>query len=342
MVYTFTKDVFINLDVSNTKLLDKIWFSSRGKHSLFIRNEEEYQFIIKSNWYKGLRKSNQEDIDLQFVNSFNINKKVSKLVISSKNQDAYSLVEAIAILEKPLTIILEHIEYDKYFIDALFNNFSLGKKLNKYYAKGWLEFANGGGSNTPKVLKIMKNRFDKNKADFPKDSSVYVRSFVIIYSDKKFPSTEVVSEEKKKLFDSIKRDSHFHVTLKREMENYLPDEVFNTIQNNKKFVEAYLRLNSTQKDFFDIEKGFPRNKNFNSLDVNIRNLYDGVSDRDKETFRNEHIVFFKEERKKVNFKATYPKLFISDKISQANLKARAKSTDENELTAILQKINNLL
>lgn len=342
MIYAFSKDVFINFDLSNTNLLDKIWVSSKGKHSLFIKNKEEFLILKKSKWYEGLRKSSQDDIDLQFVNSFNINKNASKLIISSGHEDSYSLVEALAILEKPLTIILEHIEYDKYFIDALINNFNLGKKLKKYIAKGWLEFANGGGSNISSVLKIMKERFDKNKSDFPKDSSAYIRSFVIIDSDKKYSSTTEVFEGKEKLFESIKSNSHYHVTLKREMENYLPDEVFNTIPNNEEFKQAYLRLNSTQKDFFDIEKGFPSNKNFNSLDGNIRSLYDGISEDDKKTFRNESMVFYKDDDKKANFKATYPKLFLSNKISQANLKARAKSTDENELELILQKINNLL
>jgi len=106
MTYTFSKDVLINFDEQNAQLLDKIWFTSNGKHSLYIKNEDEFLTIKNSNWYKGLRKSSQDDIDLQFVNSLNINKNEPRLIISLKEKKHFSLVEALAILEKPLTIIL--------------------------------------------------------------------------------------------------------------------------------------------------------------------------------------------------------------------------------------------
>jgi len=144
------------------------------------------------------------------------------------------------------------------------------------------------------------------------------------------------------LLESIKKDSAYHVTLKREIENYLPDDVFNEIPENEDFKQAYLRLSSEQKDFFDIEKGFPAKKNFNGLDINIQNLYSEIPNKDKKTFRDKSLEFFKENGKRANFKSSFPKLFMSNNISQANLKARAKSTDENELELILQKINNLL
>lgn len=341
MIYSFSNDVFKSLDQNSTELLDKIWFTSKEKHFLFIKNKDDLAVIKNSDWYKELRKSSQQQIDLQLKNSAYINKNKSKLTISSTDKNAYSLVEALAILEKPLTVILEHIEYDKYFIDTLINHFSVGKKLKKHYEKGWLEYTNGGGNNIPNVLNIMKDRFDKNKAEFPKNSADYIRTFVIIDSDKKSPSNDEVAKDKKLLFDSIKQNSAHHVTLKREMENYLPDDAFKQILDNEDFKQAYLRLSPMQKDFFDIEKGFP-NKNFKGLDEQIRNLYDDISDDDKKTFRKQQLEFSKEDGKKANFKAAFPKLFQSDSISQANLKARAKSTGENELEIILQKINDLL
>jgi len=343
MLYSFSNDIFDNLDQNSTELLDKIWFISKEKHFLFIKNEDDLTIIKNSDWYKGLRKSSQEQINLQLKNSIFINKNKSKLIISLSDKNAYSLVEALAILEEPLIVILEHIEYDKYFIDALINNFIGGERLKEYYNRGWLKYTNGGGNNIPNVLRVMKDRFDKNKSDFPKNSAFYTRTFVIIDSDKKYPSTDgvEVAINKNDLLQSIKRDSAYHVTLKREMENYLPDEVFREIVDNEGFKQAYIRLRPEQKDFFDIQKGFP-NKNFNQLDDNIRNLYDDISDDDKKTFRKQQLEFFKEDGRKANFKASFPKLFQSSNISQANLKARAKSTDENELEIILQKINDLL
>lgn len=341
MIYSFSNDVFKSLDQKSTELLDKIWFTSKEKHFLFIKNKDDLAVIKNSDWYKELRKSSQQQIDLQLKNSAYIDKNKSRLIISSADKNAYSLVEALAILEEPLIVILENIEYDKYFIDALMNNFIDGEKLKKYYNQGWLKYTNGGGNNIPNVLRVMKDRFDKNKSDFPKNSAFYTRTFVVIDSDKKYPSTDEVAIHKNDLLQSIKRDSAYHVTLKREMENYLPDDAFKQIPDNEDFKQAYLRLSPMQKDFFDIQKGFP-NKNFKGLDEQIRNLYDDISDDDKKTFRKQQLEFFKEDGKKANFKAAFPKLFQSDSISQANLKARAKSTGENELEIILQKINDLL
>jgi len=342
MLYSFSSDIFNNLNQNSTELLDKIWFLSKEKHFLFIKNEDDLTTMKSSVWYKGLRKSSQEQIGLQLKNSSYINKNKSKLIISLSDKNAYSLVEALAILEEPLIVILEHIEYDKYFIDALINNFTGGERLKKFYNQGWLKFTNGNGNNILNVLIVMKDRFDKNKSDFPKNSAVYLRTFVIIDSDKRFPSNDEVPDDKKNLLGFIKENSEYHVTLKREMENYLPDEVFREISDNEEFKEAYLRLKPEQKDFFDIEKGFPQNKNFNGLNEQIRDLYDTLSDDDKKTFRQDNLIFYKENGKKANFKASFPKLFQSSNISQANLKARAKSTDENELEIILQKINDLL
>ena len=47
---------------------------------------------------------------------------------------------------------------------------------------------------------------------------------------------------------------------KREIENYLPNEVIETIENNNDFIQAYLRLNNLQKDYFDLEEGFRKHK----------------------------------------------------------------------------------
>ena len=49
------------------------------------------------------------------------------------------------------------------------------------------------------------------------------------------------------------------------MENYIPNEVISTIENNDDYIQAYLRLSEEQKDFLDIENGFD-DKKFNRLD----------------------------------------------------------------------------
>jgi len=101
-----------------------------------------------------------------------------------------------------------------------------------------------------------------------------------------------------------------------------------------------MKLNPTQKDYFDIEKGLP-DKNFDSLDTNIRELFATLEGtEDLKIFRKNKLEMYKEYPKKGNFKAEFARLFhSSDKINRTTLVKRANSS---ELVDILQKIKELL
>jgi hypothetical protein len=340
MTYSFSNDIFQNPNEKHLDLIDKIWHTSKDRHFLFIGDTENYNIIKDSEWYSYLRKSNKEEIDNQVVASLNIGKNKKKLLISNQETTAFSLIEAYEILNKPLSIILENMEYDRYFIDALIKNFKeLGQKIKKFYDNGWLTYENGGGSNIASVINGLKDRFEKNKHDFPKESHFYLRTLIIIDSDKRFPIEQEVAKDRMVMLAIIKENSHYHVTQKREIENYLPDEIFNEISGNDDFKRAYLKLKPIQKDFFDLEKGFPFDKNFEQLDEGIRDLYNDIDETDKKTFRKESMQFIKIDGKKDSFKARFPMLFESKNITRKNLEARANS---KELEIILQKINDLL
>ena len=334
MNYTFSNSFFDDLNENNLDLLDKIWSNSKGRHFLYIGSEENLVTIKSSLWFSNLRKSNQDQIEQQFVASAQSGRK-------RVNKNTFSLIEASEVLCKPLTIILENIEYDAHFINAIIEKNKSGALIKEHYDKGWLVYTNGGGNNIPNVINGMKDRFEKNKAEFPKDSTAYIRAFVIIDSDKKYPSTAEVAEDKIPLLDYIKRNAPFHVMLKREMENYLPDEIYDEISENESFKKSFLALNPSQKDYFDLEKGFP-DKNFNQLDTEIQTLYSDIGDESKKVFRKEKLTFHKKDGKKDSFKARFSQLFLSRNITKENLERRAKSTNENELKDILQKINDLL
>ncbi len=340
MTYSFSNDIFQNPNEKHLDLIDKIWHTSKDRHFLFIGDAENYNIIKDSAWYSYLRKSNKEEIDNQVVASFNIGRNKKKLHISNQETTAFSLIEAYEMLNKPLTVILENMDYDRYFIDALVRSFKeLGAKIKKYYDNGWLIYINGGGSNIVSVINGLKDRFEKNKSDFPKESRTYLRTLIIIDSDKRFPINQEVTDDKMTTLSIIKQNSDYHVMLKREIENYLPDGIFNEIVGNDDFKRAYLKLKPVQKDFFDLEKGFPYDKNFDKLEEGIRSLYNDISEADIKTFRKESIQFFKIDGKRDNFKARFPMLFESKNITRKNLEARANS---NELEIILQKINDLL
>lgn len=340
MIYSLSDDILLHTDAQNTDLIDKIWVNSKDRHLLYIGTHQNFDNIQKSDWYQHLRPSSKEQIELSFVESFNLSKEKNIILISNQNSPTtFSLFEAFEILSKPLIVILENIEYDKYFLDSLILNFKeLGTKIRKYYDNGWITYMNGGGNNIANVINTMKDRFEKNKAVFPKDSSKYLKAFVIIDSDKKFPSEREVADDKIGLLKLIKENLKYHVTLKREMENYLPDEIISEIPKNEDYKRAYLRLTSEQKDFFDLQEGFP-DKNFNDLENEIKNLYNSVQEEDRKVFRKTRLEFYKENDKKDNFKPRFAKLFESKNITRKNLEARANS---NELEIILQKINELL
>jgi hypothetical protein len=339
MTYSFSNDIFQNPNEKHLDLIDRIWHTSKDRHFLFIGDTENYNIIKDSEWYSYLRKSNKEEIDNQVVASFNIGRNKKKLLISNQETTAFSLIEAYEILHKPLTVILENMDYDRHFIDALVRSFKeLGTKIKKYYDNGWLIYINGGGSNIVSVINGLKDRFEKNKSDFPKESRTYLRTLIIIDSDKRFPINQEVADDKMTTLSIIKQNSDYHVMLKREIENYLPDEIFNEISGNDNFKRAYLKLKPIQKDFFDLEKGLP-DKSFDQLEEELRNLYHDIDDVDKKTFRKESMQFFKIDGKKDNFKSRFPTLFESKNITRKNLEARANT---NELEIILQKINDLL
>lgn len=340
MTYSFSNDIFQNPNEKHLDLIDKIWHTSKDRHFLFIGDNENYNIIKDSEWYNHLRQSHKEEIDNQVVASINIGRNKKKFLISNQETSSFSLIEAYEMLHKPLSIILENMEYDRYFIDALVRNFNeLGAKIKKYYDNGWLNYTNGGGSNIVNVIHGLKDRFDKNKSDFPKESQTYLRTLIIMDSDKRFPIEQEVANDKMDKLAIIKQNSDYHVMLKREIENYLPDEIFNEIADNNDFKRAYLKLKPVQKDFFDLEKGFPSDKNFDQLEEGIRDLYNDINEIDKKAFRKESMQFFKIDGKKDSFKARFPMLFESKNITRKNLEARANS---NELEKILQKINDLL
>ena len=106
------------------------------------------------------------------------------------------------------------------------------------------------------------------------------------------------------------------------MENYLPDETINTITDNRDFVDAYLRLNPIQKDFFDLEKGFDRRRPFRDLQPEeVRQFYGDISESDKTTFRHKSLED-KYKSQGTTFKSGFPKLFHHGTVSKATLLKR--------------------
>lgn len=339
MIFSISDSIFLASDDNSIDLLNKIWLKSIDRHFLYIDTAENYEKISKSEWYKSLRSSSRTQLEIFYNESVNKKRRDIKLIISGNNED-FSLIEAEEILTKPLSIILENIENDAYFLEAILKNFisSASKLIKFHYKNGWIKNENGGGSTIANVIQSHKTRFEKDKASFPKENYNYLRLFVMIDSDKEYPMADEFIQDKKSLVEILKNNNIvYHVTNKREIENYIPDEVVAEIQNNDMFIKAYNRLSPIQKDYFDLEKGFPNIK-FENLNVEIQKLYQNISDNDKKVFRTEKIVLMKD-GKKMSFKSEFPKYFEHEKVTLATLSKRASS---NELEQILNKISQLL
>lgn len=341
MIFTIVDNTFSK----NAFCLDswtRIWIESKERHFLYI-DQNVYDIILKSDWYNRLSSVNKEFIDLQFVESNNINKSDIQLIISDDIGEHFSFIEACEILLKQVSIILENIEYDAYFLESIFRNFRKEcEKINFHFEKGWLVFENGGGYNIINVINQKKKRFEKSN-NFNKHPKEYLRTFVVIDSDKKYPTKNEINPEKQDLLDFISSFSDYHITQKREMENYLPDDAFNEIPENNEFKNAILSLSPLQRDFIDLEKGL-LNKNIDQLEPKeLKDLYINLMDNSNKKIlnilRKGKIEFKKENGKSDSFKTRFPMLFNSKLVTKESLKVRANSM---ELENIIQKINKLL
>jgi hypothetical protein len=253
----------------------------------------------------------------------------STLIVGSD----YTLDEAIRYLNQPFLIVLENGFNDGYFVDSLLKNFrGNGKKIRKWKENGWVKYGMGGGCSN--IINFIKNE-TQTYCNLPKDKFQYLRCFVLVDSDKKYPEDTL---ENKTVLIKYLKDHNIPYTIleKREIENYLPVEAFPHTTENANFIKAYNRLTPQQQDYIDIEKGFNRTK-FDRLPIFIQQFYSNLSDPDKQLFRDHELVL------DGNFKAEFPKLFLSEKVTRDTLMAKCShQSNPNELPHLLEKISNLL
>jgi hypothetical protein len=245
------------------------------------------------------------------------------------DQNCFNVSEGVRYFNSPLQVILENSNNDGYFIDALIREFkSKSKKIKRFKDENWISYSMGGGSdNIIHFIEAEKKKFNNDIR--------FLKLFVIVDSDLEYPHSQ--NEKRKKLEDYFDLNSiPYHILEKREIENYLPDEIFRSIEGVEIFINSYLKLSSIQKDFIDIEKGFQKSKNQLTIEKpNVFKLYENLTEKQFSELR------FGINRQLRNFKSEFPKLFI--KSTKEGLIQRTQ--DQNnpyELQEILDKINKLL
>ena len=339
-------DIFEN--PANEENLNRLWYViDGGKHFLNLTNLDSYETLTQSSWYSSLSKTKRELIDVFFVSSSQQVSNSTIVIISDYVTEAFTLKEAIKYLEQPFQLILENSLNDAPFIDALIKHFPENAvKLKQHKEERWFQYDMGGGSSVRQNIETKIQSFQGEI--FRKVAHKYLRCFVIIDSDRKYPEESLDTKTMNIIQFLEERNIPYHILEKREMENYLPEEAYSEITNKSAMINAFLRLSPLQMDFFDIEDGF-KSKSFNDLDTNIQTLLNPVSLSVKRIFEGYSLKSINEGKN--NFKSDFPRLFLSSKVTKENLLARCAhhSNDPNihpynpnELPDLLTEISNLL
>ncbi|MBK3519957.1 hypothetical protein [Carboxylicivirga marina] len=350
MTIKFLKDVFEDAHLHDE--LDYLWKVIISKnHSLVQIDSLTKDAILESTWYRGARKSLQELINHTITRSIQSSTTIPKIHISNTSDDHhYSISEAIGMLEKDFEIIFEHSENDAHLFNALLRNFKKkSKKIRKLKDNGILEYGMGGGSTIESMITSKLDKF--NGQNYPKPSHKYIHCFVIFDSDCTYPNQGLKTDKDNLIKFLESKEIPYHVLEKREMENYIPDEVFDEVNYLKDYFNAYLQLSPVQKDYFDIENGFPSDKNFSSIKPpEIQKLYGDLTDEVKKVFRDNNAKKINGSSRQ-NFKTEFPKLFSSQKVTRESLLKRCSHHDPkninnpcnpNELPDLLSDIEKYL
>ncbi|RED45244.1 hypothetical protein DFQ10_102112 [Winogradskyella eximia] len=322
--------------------IDTSLFSDEGLFTkidrcFFYFYERRYDFylddesIIDSEWIKEARLQNGELMMEAFERTVQ-NSLSFDLTISDNNNvedDVYTIDEALFILNNPVCIFLENAVNDGNFILGLFNKFkSKGRKCLKFFNEGWILFKNAGGKND--IINQIRNMLTTyEQRDL--DNKIYLRAIVIVDSDKKNP-TEIIEANNVLVEFCNLNNITLHILEKREMENYMPIEMLNDIEDiNSEKVEAIANLNKVQQDYYDLDDGF-RGKSRNELD----NIFADLTNEQYNTLKNGL-------SQEIKTKIEVPKLFLSNKITHEDLNNKCShQLDSNELLNIIDKIDSLL
>lgn len=354
MIVSIKAEVFDNQS-NLSDLNDLMHFFKKGRHRMYLKKIEDFTAFEGSEWKGTLSRS---DVDFLKEGITSLDKK--EIIISeSNNAEDFNIKEAYLYLQQPLSIVVENYEFEPVFINCIFKNFA--DDLIDAKNKHWLKFENAGGANDNTIKGMTKELF--NDPIFSKTKEKYLRCYVIKDSDREYctfnsDGTVIIKEISvaKTRFLNEKMIPH-HILYKREKENYMPDSVFNgflqtgkTKDVKKQFASIYLRFDSHQKDFFDIEKGFSNKgimKDRNSLQPEVNKLFEKLKDgkalSDKEYTKIGYGLPFP------NIKSEFSKKFetatkdaLENRIEhQPYLKSVVNPKDENERNEFEHIVNEI-
>jgi hypothetical protein len=317
-------------EIINLKFLIQLCFYL-NRYTLY----SDYSLILNSENFLSLDSIDQELL----IQSFNeiIQGGLQPQIIISKNSDDvfFCTNEAIKYLSQPVSIILENSLNDSYFMSAIIKHFDDSLVIKRHINNNWIQFDNAGGATN--IINLIDGKLN-SYLNWPKKiKNKYLKCFVVFDSDKLSPQKELKIDKTNCKEYLIKNKVIHHILQKREMENYLPDDVINNIADD--YLKLYLKLTSIQKDYFDIQKGFQKNRSDKNNDSDILDLYKDLTDQDWISLKNG----LKLAPYDKSFKSEFPKLFKDKLINRKNLESRLNTTSSpNELEEIIIKTLSLI
>lgn len=250
----------------------------------------------------------------------------------------FNINEALYFFNQPFSIYIENNLYDKHFVKAIFKFFDITKILQNHVQKGFLTFENSGGIDG--IKNIIKSKLeqlsdiDNLNPTFPQK---YLNAFAIFDSDKTYPN-EVINKNINLINELVELGVGYHMLEKRSMENYLPDGVFDNLDNiqehTRRWISAYKNLTAQQKDYLKYDKGFG-GKNRETLSIEVQVLYSSVGNTNYDIL-NGGIQL-------ADYKPTVANLFNTPHIYKNVLLERAGGTEEeNEFKTLVENISKIL
>lgn len=305
-----------------------------GKHKFYFESFEEAE-LINSNWFDSLgdrvQFSTYELFTKAAVESSRISSQEIKervvLEITNSEDVGSLLAEANAILEEVLYILIEDFESDGGFLIRLTEIYKkASKSLVFAHKKRWVQLQHCGGKTS--LIRMLERYPEPSSKDFKK------RAFVIVDSDRKHPND--TPADTVKISDICKsKNIPIHVLEKREIENYIPDNVFRKLvpRDLEDRLNAYVSMTPVQKDYYDLEKGFGNTRPDAAdplfADLNLDKRFDPLR--------------YGFQTKEFDAKGELFKYIKDDDFNQESIGERCKhQSDPKELRNIIVKISNYL
>lgn len=295
--------------------------------------------------YANLSNEDKKLLDDEFDAFWTTNANVSYYISEQNtNNTTFNLEEAIRFFIQPASVILENNKNDSAFVRAIIHHFdpkigSGNQALVDFMNNGWIQFENAGGcTNVENFIEGKLQSFNELAAKNGTLNHKYLRCMVILDSDKEF-ATQAKKQEYIKLeaYLRSKDITNFHLLEKRMMENYMPDEVIDSIddKNTKVWIDVYRILTAEQKDFLNYKSGFSKEKDDTGVRKPLKTEILALYNIDKTNFDK-----LDKGLNYAHFKDNFPTLFVkSGLVNKFTLKRRANS---DELERILSKIRNLI